>query len=575
MPTSARTPNAPRSIASARDGDKPRRRLCPGAAEQSADTCGYIAHVNESQHGTDSPALRGDPKRSPARVVYSLVLFHVALWTLVPLAVNRNLPLDTIEALAWGHEWQWGYDKHPPLSAWLPEIAAIVGFRTDLGLYLLSQVFVAITLLTVYRLAREILREALGGESDADAAAMVATLVLEGIFYFNYTTPEFNVNVIQMPLWALGAFFFWRATRTGSLGAWAGLGVCAALAALSKYLGLVMLAPMAAYAIWSPHRRKIFGSAGPYLAAAVCLLMLTPHLLWMSQHEFKTLTYGLRRAAAGEVTALKRVTEPLKLAAGQATITGGAVVLFLFARPVRRGKGNDEPASHGSARQARLFALMMAAGPVLTLVAVSLTTGMRIRTMWAAPMLSMTGVALAAHFPLTATARQLKQFTWIVLGMLCFSAVMYGGVASWGDRQSSDHRTNFPGPRLAAAITSQWHDRYAAPLPIVIGDEWYAGSVAWYSPDRPRVFLDGDPERSPWLDDESVRRHGAVIVWVAVDEQGRRTALNEAFPNDLSKRFEIADTLVFNVDWRPREGSQNVVLHAALVPPAGKAARPK
>ena len=42
---------------------------------------------------------------------------HLIIWTLIPSISNNNLPLDTIEALAWASDIQWGYTKHPPLSA--------------------------------------------------------------------------------------------------------------------------------------------------------------------------------------------------------------------------------------------------------------------------------------------------------------------------------------------------------------------------------------------------------------------------------------------------------------------------
>ena len=47
---------------------------------------------------------------------------HLIIWTLIPTISNINLPLDTIEALAWGNNLDWGYNKHPPLSAWFPEL---------------------------------------------------------------------------------------------------------------------------------------------------------------------------------------------------------------------------------------------------------------------------------------------------------------------------------------------------------------------------------------------------------------------------------------------------------------------
>jgi len=32
---------------------------------------------------------------------------HLIIWTLVPSITNNNLPLDTIEALAWGSNLEW------------------------------------------------------------------------------------------------------------------------------------------------------------------------------------------------------------------------------------------------------------------------------------------------------------------------------------------------------------------------------------------------------------------------------------------------------------------------------------
>ena len=50
------------------------------------------------------------------KYIKSLFLFifsHLLLWTIVPSLTNENLPLDTIEALAWGSDLSWGFNKHP------------------------------------------------------------------------------------------------------------------------------------------------------------------------------------------------------------------------------------------------------------------------------------------------------------------------------------------------------------------------------------------------------------------------------------------------------------------------------
>ena len=48
---------------------------------------------------------------------YIFVIAHLVFWTLIPSLTNHNLPLDIIEALAWGSNLDWGFNKHPPMSA--------------------------------------------------------------------------------------------------------------------------------------------------------------------------------------------------------------------------------------------------------------------------------------------------------------------------------------------------------------------------------------------------------------------------------------------------------------------------
>ncbi len=60
--------------------------------------------------------------RNISNLFFIFALSHLIIWTLVPSLTNKNLPLDTIEALAWGSNLDWGFNKHPPLSAFFSEI---------------------------------------------------------------------------------------------------------------------------------------------------------------------------------------------------------------------------------------------------------------------------------------------------------------------------------------------------------------------------------------------------------------------------------------------------------------------
>src|SRR3954452_5836352 len=125
------------------------------------------------------------------RPVAALTVFcglHFAVWTLLPTLLYRNLPLDLIEALVYGREWQLGYDKLPPLPWWLVEAAyRIVGH--DVAYYALAQIAVLIALLAVFATARPLVG-ALG--------ALLAVLIVDGLHYLNYTAPKFNHDVVQL-----------------------------------------------------------------------------------------------------------------------------------------------------------------------------------------------------------------------------------------------------------------------------------------------------------------------------------------------------------------------------------------
>ena len=55
-------------------------------------------------------------------VFYIFILTHLIFWTLIPTLTNHNLPLDTIEKLAWGNNLSWGFTKHPPMSPFFAEL---------------------------------------------------------------------------------------------------------------------------------------------------------------------------------------------------------------------------------------------------------------------------------------------------------------------------------------------------------------------------------------------------------------------------------------------------------------------
>ena len=83
-------------------------------------------------------------------IFYIFVTTHLIFWTLIPSLTNQNLPLDTIEALAWSSNLDWGFNKHPPMSAFFPEVFFQIFGSQDWAYYLLSQIFVLTSFCLLY-----------------------------------------------------------------------------------------------------------------------------------------------------------------------------------------------------------------------------------------------------------------------------------------------------------------------------------------------------------------------------------------------------------------------------------------
>ena len=80
-------------------------------------------------------------ERRPQAAFAVFLALHFLVWTALPALLYPNLPLDLIEALTYGREWQLGYDKLPPLPWWLVELVhQVVG--VDTAYYALAQIAV-------------------------------------------------------------------------------------------------------------------------------------------------------------------------------------------------------------------------------------------------------------------------------------------------------------------------------------------------------------------------------------------------------------------------------------------------
>ena len=187
-------------------------------------------------------------KKNINNTFYLFLFFHLIIWTLVPTFSNINLPLDTIEALAWGSNLGWGFDKHPPMSAFAVEFFYYIFGRNDWAYYFLSQIFIIIGFYIVFKFSKEFFRDT--------NFAFLSVLLLEGINYYNFTSPEFNVNVCQIPFWTLSVYFTWRCFKYDKTFDFIFLGLFIGLGILSKYLFVYLVIGIILFFIFLIKKKK-------------------------------------------------------------------------------------------------------------------------------------------------------------------------------------------------------------------------------------------------------------------------------------------------------------------------------
>ncbi len=174
-------------------------------------------------------------KKNNTNLLYIFLLSHLLVWTIVPTLTNKNLPLDLIEALAWGSNMDWGFNKHPPMSAFFPELFFKIFGPQDWSYYFLSQIFIVISFFYVFKLSNEIFENNL--------LSLLSVIILESIFFYNFTSPEFNVNICQLPFWSIVVFYTWKIYQKKDIDFFDCIlvGFFAAIGFLSKYLFLYFL----------------------------------------------------------------------------------------------------------------------------------------------------------------------------------------------------------------------------------------------------------------------------------------------------------------------------------------------
>ena len=400
-----------------------------------------------------------------SKIFFAFLFAHLAIWTLVPTFTNQNLPLDTIEALAWGSNLDWGFNKHPPLSAFAVELFYQIFGNQDWAYYFLSQIFVVTSFFVVWKLSEDFFQNKIH--------SLIAVLLLEGIYFYNYTTPEFNVYVCELPFWVLTVLYCWKGFKDNETSDWLIFGLFAALGVLSHYLFIYLLAGMDVFFLYMILKKKINFKC--LVSLIPFFLVLLPHLIWLTENDYTTITYGLHRTGTGDQNFINHLFHPIIFLSKQIGILIPFFLMVVLLASKFKTKFNFKD-------KKLLFLLTINIVPIILMFLTSMLMGVKIRTMWMTPFYLFFGVLLIYIFQSQINLNKLKSFVSVFLILFIFSPFAYAYISI----TQTDKRTDYPGKEIAKTIQKKWDNQYTSKINFVIGDEWRAGNLSYHLKSRPK-----------------------------------------------------------------------------------------
>jgi len=407
--------------------------------------------------------------RNINNIFYIFITAHLIFWTLIPSLTNQNLPLDTIEALAWGSNLDWGFNKHPPMSAFFPEVFFQIFGSQDWVYYLLSQIFVLISFYYVFKFSKEFF--------NIDLLGLISVLLIEAIYFYNFTSPEFNVNVCQLPFWSLTVYFSWKIYTSKEIKFTDCflVGLFAAFGFLSKYLFLYLLVSidlLFIYLIFIKKERKF--DFKYLITLEVFLIVLVPHLIWLNNNEFITITYGLARTGLEQSSLIDHIKFPLIFLIKQVGLLIPFLILVCLLLKKIKFKFDLKD-------KKLLFLLAINILPILLMFLTSMVTGSKIRTMWMTPFYLFFGTLFVYLFQAQINIKKLKPFMIGFIFFFFLSPVLYAYISI----SKEDKRTDYPGKEIAIKTQYVWDQQFNTKINVVYGNEWNAGNLSYHLKSRP------------------------------------------------------------------------------------------
>jgi hypothetical protein len=439
----------------------------------------------------------------PAFFVASALLAHALIWTLCAWITDPTPHPKLAIAAALGREWQLGYAESPPFSFWIADLVFRAGGL--FSLYALGPLMVALAGWFLFGFARRIVGDRYGA---------LATFLMAGVHPVAFPVGAFDADALQMPLLALSVLLWWIAVSERNRLAWLGFGFVMGLSTYAGVQGIFLLAVLLALTFASPVGRAVLAVHEMVLAAVgglfIFTLTITPRVIWLAANRLAGAVPDFPASVE------EGSTDALGLAVMVLLGHIGIVMLVVLASKFRAKDQDNAPAfvRPPLLKFGRISVLVLATVPLTLALVAAFVLDRKFPAGTVAPLTLYSGLLVMVLVEKTVRIHRQRAVAVAVLTLLFLPPLLEITVALSAPYTGERGRaTNWPAATASRFVTDVFRTRTGKPLEYVTGELTLASTIALLSSDRPHVFIQGDKQRSPWIDEAKLKSAGSVVIW--------------------------------------------------------------
>lgn len=427
------------------------------------------------------------------KILCIFLLVHFFVWTGISL-IRVVLPTDALEGIYWGSLHDFGTPKHPPFAGWVTYWVYSL-FKTDLSIYVLSQLCIIFGFYFIYKLARKFLDV---------RQSVLSVVLLEGCWVYGYITGYygFNPDVILLFFLPLLTYIFCNCMEKNTPRNWILLGLVAGVCFLNKYQTALVILPMATWAFM--FKRETFRNKYFYLSVILAFLIFLPHLLWLIRYEFFSILYF-----EGELTDnswIGHIIAPLKFLIVQISVIIGSCLIFVLLKFKQKSSfkfaGNLD-------KEKVWFLLLFAFCPLMIHLLMGLSAGGTMRPRWGFEFLYLTGIMLFYFFPTKDISKEDLLYT-LNMSLVAMTIILL----SLGTLLAveKNYRSRYPVSVIYNDMINSWNSKYNTPL------KYFGGYIEWtlplviYGDQKTDCILDTNGYKNPWIDENDLKKSGILVL---------------------------------------------------------------